>query len=139
MIYFILLIISITLLVITLKPNKCLVSVKEKYSILRNNLPEKFSMLRKPILVSGFSRPISSGTLGYNVNKGDEISVCVDGTSNQAFHILIHELAHSTVKEYSHSEQFWKNFEELKKTCEHLGIYKQINNKDKFCGKYISD
>lgn len=142
MLYLLLLIVTLIILSITIKPNKCLQDVKERYHIFldyvrNNNVPDKFKVLRKEILVSGFTR--YSDSLGYNVNKGDEIAVCVDGTPNQAFHVLIHELAHSTVKEYSHSPEFWKNFEELKTMCQNMGIYQPVNKKTEFCGKFISD
>jgi hypothetical protein len=142
MIYFFILIIILFILIKTIKPNKCLQTVKEKYNtfldyVNSNDVPDKYKVLRKRILISGFTNTTDS--LGYNVNKGDEIAVCVDGTPNQAFHVLIHELAHSTVEEYSHSENFWKNFDELKQMCTKIGIYNPIDNKSQFCGKYITD
>ena len=129
-------------LVLTNHKNSCLMTVKERYEnfltyVNNNPVPEKFKVLRKRILVSGFTK--TDDALGYNINKGDEISICVNGTPNQSFHVLIHELAHSTVDEYSHSKEFWDNFDELKKLCQQIGIYAPINNRKKFCGKYISD
>ena len=127
----------------TIHPSECLVSVKQRYEKLRgyiknNNVPKKFKVLEKPILISGFTRS-SNDVFGYNINKGQEISICVDGTPNQAFHVLIHELAHSTVDEYSHSPEFWENFSELKKICQSIGIYQPIDKQTSFCGKYIRD
>jgi len=77
--------------------------------------------------------------VGYNTNKGAEIVVCLDGTVNDVFHVLIHELAHCTVKEYTHSDQFWKNYIELRDMCADLGIYQQIPERKEFCGQHIQD
>ena len=132
------LLLTIFLLLHTIHEPPCMKEVKRRYNILINNCPEKFKVLKKRILISGYSKSFT-GTLGWNSNKGDEIGICIDGTPNQTFHILLHELAHSTVEEYSHSKQFWKNFKELRDICENLGIYNPIDYQEKFCGKYIKD
>lgn len=142
-VYLILLILIITVLCITTKEPLVMVEVKKRYQkfldyVQTDNIPEKFKVLRKRILISGYKKSIS-GDLGWNSNKGDEISICIDGEPNQAFHILIHELAHSTVEEYHHSDRFWKNFAELRKLCEKIGIYDPVDLKQSFCGKYIKD
>lgn len=129
-------------LTMQLKEPENLTKVKKKYSqlieyIKTNQVPEKFKVLENRILVDGFHG--SGKEVGYNVNKGAEIGLCLDGTPNQMFHVLIHELAHSTVEEYSHSENFWNNFTELKNLCANIGIYKEIPEETKFCGKYIRD
>jgi hypothetical protein len=77
--------------------------------------------------------------VGYNTNKGQEIAICLDGTPNEIFHVLIHELAHCTVDEYSHSEEFWANYVELRDICIQLGIYQKIPERTKFCGEHIQD
>ena len=140
--YLILLIVLLLVLIKTTNNNSCLKEVKKRYELFLNyvnthNVPEKFKVLRKRILICGFTR--TNGSLGYNINKGDEISICVDGTPNQSFHILIHELAHSTVDTYEHNDEFWKNFDELKHFCQKIGLYTPINKQVKFCGKYIKD
>jgi hypothetical protein len=112
-------------------------TVKEMYKTLRENLPEKFKVLERPSIVTGFYP--KDAEIGYNVNKGYEIGLCLSGTPNQMFHVLIHELAHSTVKEYEHSEEFWKNYNELREHCVKLGLYQEINEPTPFCGKYIVD
>ena len=129
-------------LTMKLKEPENLTKVKKKYSqlieyIKTNPIPDKFKVLERRILVDGFHG--SGKEVGYNVNKGAEIGLCLDGTPNQMFHVLIHELAHSTVEEYSHSENFWNNFTELKNLCANIGIYKEIPEETKFCGKYIRD
>jgi len=118
-----------------------LVEVKEKYKVLREHLKEtkneKYHMLYRCIPITGMKR--MEGSVGSNTNKGGEIVVCLDGNTNEIFHVLIHELAHCTVKEYSHSQQFWDNYIELRNICVELGIYQQIPNKTKFCGQHIQD
>lgn len=122
---------------LTLKEPENLKKVKELYTTFLDNVPEKYPQLRTRTIVTGFQN--RNRELGYNVNKGYEIGLCLDGNPNQMFHVLMHELAHSTVDEYSHSEQFWKNFQEIKDHCVKLGIYQEIPERTKFCGKYIRD
>jgi len=116
--------------------------VKRRYKILRkyiethhDSVPEKFWVLENPILIVGRE----SGDLGYNSNKGYEIGLCLRGDPNDIFHVLLHELAHSTVDEYSHSEQFWKNFSELRDLANSIGMYERIPVKKEFCGQHIQD
>ena len=121
---------------------KNLREVKKRYETLRlyiqNNtasVPEKFHVLAHPVVIVGKD----AGEIGYNSNKGYEIGVCLDGTPNDIFHVLLHELSHSTVQEYSHSEQFWKNFSKLKGIASSLGLYQNIPERKSFCGQYIQD
>lgn len=79
------------------------------------------------------------GSVGYNTNKGGEIAVCLDGSPNEIFHVLLHELAHCTVSEYSHSNEFWNNYVELRDQCIALGIYEKIPAQTSFCGQHVSD
>lgn len=112
--------------------------VKVLYKRLReSDLPEKFKVLKKQILLIGYLK--KKHELGYNTNKGYEIGLCLDGTVNQILHVLLHELAHSTVPEYEHSTQFWQNFKELREYATQIGIYQPVSSSEKFCGKYISD
>ena len=115
--------------------------VKEKYKTLRDHLREtnneKFDMLVRPIPLTG--RKVMTDSVGFNVNKGSEITICLDGSTNEIFHVLIHELAHSTVEEYSHSEQFWANYNELMEICIQIGIYQKIVEKTEFCGQHVQD
>jgi len=94
-------------------------------------------MLKKRSIITGFYT--KNKELGYNVNKGNEIGLCLGGTCNQMMHVLIHELAHCTVKEYDHTPEFWNNYSKLKQYCFELGIYQEIPEVTKFCGKYIRD
>ena len=134
--FLVLLAIALYLLVTTQEPEN-LKEVKARYEILRKNVPAKFAVLERPILITGFGKRF--GEVGYNINKGYEIGLCTDGTANEMFHVLIHELAHSTVSEYKHSEEFWKNVAELRRLCVDLGIYKDIKESKDFCGQTIKD
>jgi predicted metal-dependent hydrolase len=136
-----LIIINLVILSITREPTR-LVEVKEKYRRLREHLRdtknEKFKVLTRCIPITAMHA--TRGPIGYNTNKGVDIGLCIDGqNSNQIFHVLIHELAHTTVREYSHSEDFWNNFVELRQMCIDLGIYEKISSRTRFCGQYIQD
>ena len=141
MIAFILLIlINVYILMNTREPRE-LIEVKEKYQTLRQHLDDtknsKYQMLVRCVPITGIKK--MNGVVGYNTNKGDEIALCLDGTPNEIFHVLIHELAHCTVDEYSHSENFWTNYIELRDICINLGIYEMIPDRTKFCGQHIQD
>lgn len=136
-----LILLNVVLLWVTQEPPN-LVEVKRRYQVLvdhvRENLddlPKNFHVLENQVVITGRK----GGDLGYNVNKGFEIGVCLDGTPNDMFHVLLHELAHSTVEEYSHSDAFWKNFGKLKDMSVDLGIYERITERKRFCGEFIQD
>jgi len=136
----ILVIINVLLFINTREPRE-LSEVREKYRTLREHLKDtnnqKFKMLCKEIPIT--AHRYTNGYIGYNVSKGVGIGICIDGKPNEIFHVLLHELAHCTVDEYSHSKEFWKNFSELKTICVSLGIYQEIPQKTEFCGKHIQD
>jgi len=115
--------------------------IREKYRILREHIKttghEEFDILRHEIPLTMYHR--TNGHIGYNTNKGNEIGLCLDGNTNEIFHVLIHELAHSTVDDYSHNKEYWANFKKLRDMCVQLGIYKEIPNKTQFCGKHVQD
>jgi hypothetical protein len=138
--FIILLLVNAYILATTQEPRE-LVEIKEKYEILRKHITDtehpKFHMLKRCIPITGLKS--MNGTVGYNTNKGAEIVVCLGGTPNEIFHVLIHELAHCTVEEYSHSEQYWENYIELRDICVNLGIYEKIPERTKFCGQHIQD
>ena len=127
-----LIIINVFLLLNTKEPKE-LTEVRQKYQVLREHLKEtnneEFDMLYR----------ISKGAVGYNTNKGNEIGLCIDGDTNEIFHVLLHELAHCTVEEYSHSKEYWEKFKKLRKISVELGIYEEIPKKTKFCNKYVQD
>tara|TARA_B110000495_G_scaffold203550_1_gene227839 strand:- start:553 stop:981 length:429 start_codon:yes stop_codon:yes gene_type:complete len=138
--FIVLLLINILILFLTREP-RVFKEVKERYKILRSHLKktnnEKFKVLVRPIPLTGVKK--MSGTVGFNVNKGADITVCLDGDTNEIMHVLIHELSHSTVPEWDHSVNFWKNYTELREICESIGIYTKLPDKTKFCGQYIQD
>ena len=114
-----------------------LTEVKRRYAILRENLPRGMEELRDKTVITGFREKY--GELGYNVNKGQEIGLCIDGEPNEVFHVLIHELAHTVTHSYTHNQKFWDNYHKLRDQCINLGIYKKIDKNTDFCGKYIRD
>lgn len=137
----VLIILSVASVVTTREPEN-FTQVKKLYAQLRehirlNQVPQKFKVLQNQVLLIGYLK--KKHELGYNTNKGYEIGLCLDGKVNQIFHVLLHELAHSTVSEYEHSTQFWQNFKELRELATQIGIYEPVNSSEKFCGKYISD
>ena len=138
--FFLLIVINLFILRETREPQR-LKEVKEKYRILREHLyetnNEKYSMIVRAIPITGILR--MNGAVGYNTNKGGEIAICLDGESNEIFHVLIHELAHCTVKEYEHSPQFWENYIELRDMSVDLGIYEKIPVRTEFCGEHVQD
>jgi hypothetical protein len=135
-----LLIINVIILMNIQEPER-LSEVREKYRTLREHLKqtnnEEFKMLCKEIPITAHRR--MNGSIGYNVSKGSDIGLCIDGEPNEIFHVLIHELAHCTVDEYSHSKDFWKKFDELRTICVSLGIYREIPQRTEFCGKHVQD
>ena len=125
--FLVLLVLDIYLIKITREPRN-LTIVKERYQVLMDYInsgqaPKKFDVLGTPLLVT--KKSDFTEELGYNSNKGLEIGLSTDSDPNDTFHVLIHELSHSTVEEYDHSEQFWSNFAELQDICSRLGIYDQ--------------
>lgn len=112
--------------------------VMKKYDFLLEHLRStgEFPNIQRRFLVTGM---LSKGQVGYNVNKGYEIFICIDGSDvNNALHVLLHEVAHASVSEYQHSGHFWDNLHKLKAIASRLGIYKGISRKS-YCGHHISD
>jgi len=114
--------------------------VRRRYNLLRDALKEGglFPELWNEGIITGMTE-ISSDGVGYNVGKGYEIYICIKGGDiNDIMHVLLHELAHNTVKEYDHSDKFWTNLDEIKDVAKDLGIYKYTPKKS-FCDGIISD
>lgn len=123
--------------VYTSREDPVLVDIKKRYEKLANNPPPGMEELKNKTVITGFRERY--GEIGYNVNKGAEIGLCLDGTPNEVFHVLIHELAHTVTRSYAHNEEFWNNFKTLKAHCVDIGIYEPIPDKTEFCGKFIRD
>jgi hypothetical protein len=130
------------ILLLKFREDSVLVIVKENYRILREYLisvdDPMFRMIHREIPIVAYRGSFLSG-IGYNTNKGEEIGICIDGTPNQVFHLLLHELAHCTVDEFSHSIEYWRNYNKLQDIAVQIGIYESINDETPFCGKTISD
>ena len=141
MILTLLLLIINSIIFINVKEPSNLTEVREKYRTLRDHLREtnneEFKILCKEIPITAHRR--LNGSIGYNVSKGSDIGICIDGEPNEIFHVLLHELAHCTVDEYSHSKEFWENFDKLRSICVSIGIYQEIPQRTEFCGKHIQD
>lgn len=114
-----------------------LIQLKTMYRTFVSKLPDKYAFMKnKNTIISGRRK---AGMIGQNVNKGEEITVCLDGGDiNSMFHILIHEIAHSSVKEYDHSSEFWTNYKELTDLAVQNGLYTPGIDKD-YCGQRIRD
>ena len=133
----VLLIINIYVYVSTYEPENLRI-VKERYEILRKNIDgTEFEKLKQCIPITAHYG--LRGTVGYNLNKGSEIGLCIDGEVNEIFHVLIHELTHSMVDEYNHSVEYWEKYNKLRDICVRLNIYEPIPTETPFCGMHIQD
>ena len=70
----------------------------------------------------------NEGQVGYNVNKGEAIGLCMYKNGkfmdiNTIMFVLLHELAHSMTVAYSHDKEFWDNFSFLLNEAMRIGIY----------------
>ena len=118
-----------------------LAEIKRRYKIIRESLPaeDRWKLIcKRPSIITGTS-PGMNTTIGLNVNKGYEIYICLDGDDvNSATYVLIHEMAHMSVPEYSHSDKFWDNFKKLKKICIDAGLYEPTGTRN-YCGDTLID
>jgi len=132
----------------SIKEPKMLTDVRDRYDVLLTHLrqtrqiDERFEVLRRhePLLTGIDSSRMTSGTIGYNVNKGYEIYMCIDaeGSLDAAMHVLIHELAHMTVPEYDHSDAYWQSFKDLRLLCASLGLISSESKPMTYCGGQIT-
>ena len=79
--------------------------------------------------------------IGYTINKGDKIGLCINDDENTLFFVVLHELAHVITQSYGHDEKFWSNFEFLIKQSIKLNIYDYKNynkNSINYCDKDIT-
>ena len=128
--YILLSIVALTIICTTQEPKE-FTELRDRYDKFVKLLPREFYTLKKKSILTCLTR---QGEPGYNVNKGYEISVCYDKDVNAMFHVLLHELAHCTVKEYKHSQEFWGNLTKLRDVAVKNGIYTPITTPKKFCG-----
>jgi hypothetical protein len=107
-------------------------------NVLRSSGDPMWIPVLKPAIITGMFGK-RDGVIGSNVNKGYEIYICLEGDDvNSATYVLLHELAHMTVKEYDHSNAFWENFKKIKDIAVQNGIYSR-NGTKKYCGDVIPD
>ena len=122
-------------LILITREDPVLRELKVKYRSFIKSLPPQYAKLKRPVIITG---TYSKGDVGSNVNKGGEIYICLENSVNDAMHVLLHELAHTTVREYDHSTGFWDSFQNLKNIASQGGFYTSVGTK-KYCGKEISD
>ena len=136
-----LLVINVFVFLNTVEPENLRI-VKERYAILREHIRTsgnvEFAHLARQVPITAHHRA-QQGSVGYNINKGHEIGLCIDGEPNEVMHVLIHELAHGCVDEYEHNAEFWDKYDKIKSMCVAIGIYQEIPDRQKFCGKHIQD
>jgi hypothetical protein len=137
----ILLLITISYILFTNQEDPLLTEIKRRYEILlQSDLPDEFKILKTSrAIVTAKSIEESDNNIAYNVNKGYEIHICLDGQNiNGAMYVFLHELAHITVEEYDHSERYWANFKKLREYAASINIYTPEKNLE-YCGQKIND
>ena len=139
-----LIVLLIVLVVLLLVSNEdpLLSEIKRRYEFLIEKLKEtnQFEILIKNrAVISEKTKTATDNTIAFNVNKGYEIHICLDGRKiNGAMYVLLHELAHITVEEYDHTEQFWTNFRKLREYASLIGIYTP-EREIEYCGEIMKD
>ena len=139
----IILLLSLIILILFLNQEPPLLSeIKRRYDFLIESLKKskQFDILVKNrAVITEKKKDEKDQTIAYNVNKGYEIYICLDGRKiNGAMYVLLHELAHITVEEYDHSEEFWTNFRKLREYSASIGIYTPEREME-YCNEIIRD
>lgn len=137
----ILLLVVLLFIIFTTTEDPLFSELKRRYNYLLENLPDgEFDILKENrAILTAKEEKARDGNIAYNVNKGYEIYICLDGRKiNAAMYVLLHELAHITVEEYDHSEAFWANFKKLREVAASLGIYTPEQDME-YCGQHIKD
>lgn len=136
----ILLLVVVIYILLTNTEDPLFTEIKRRYDIFLKNLPPggEFDILKNNRAILTV-KDDKSGNIAFNVNKGYEIYICLDGRKiNAAMYVLLHELAHITVEEYDHSERFWSNFKKLREYASNIGIYTPEYEME-YCGQKIKD
>ena len=140
---YIILLICVLYIIKNTKDPENFTEVKRRYKFLRDYYDKhgdaQFKTLKNPIILTGFLKQKNGNELGYNINKGTEIGLCLDGSPNEIMHVLIHELAHTVSSKYAHDDEFWNNVHKIENICQENGLYIPIKNKTEFCGSHIKD
>jgi hypothetical protein len=137
----ILFLLVLSVILYTNKEDPLLLEIKRRYDILlQSTLPDSLKSIQEnKAIITGKSDYENDGNIAFNVNKGYEIHICIDGRKiNGAMYVFLHELAHITVEEYDHSEQFWANFKLLREHAKKIGIYTP-EKESVYCGQTITD
>lgn len=83
----------------------------------------------------------TTDNIGYTLNKGDTIGLCIKENENALFFVVLHELAHVITPEYGHTPLFWDNFKMLVELAIKKDLYQYKNyneNPITYCNKEIS-
>ena len=78
-------------------------------------------------------RPKNGTEIGYTVNKGKEIRVCLRDSHGKfidkdvVLFIILHELAHIITESYGHTTEFWENYRQLEKSAKSYRFVKNFN------------
>ena len=104
--------------------------------MISNNLPDKkvATSLFNRYTNGGLSEtPASEKGAAYAINKGP-ISICIfkDGKKqnlDDAFFVILHELAHLMSDSYGHGEEFQKNFNYIVKLAIKVSLENEVNQK----------
>lgn len=134
------LVVVLVYILLTNTEDPLLTEIKRRYDVLLRNLPSEFETLRKNRAVITAKNKDEGNNIAFNVNKGYEIYICLDGLKkvNAAMYVLLHELAHITVDEYDHSERFWANFRKLREVASKIGVYTPEYEME-YCGQTMRD
>ena len=118
-----------------------LAKVKNKIEILTKSLSssdEKRKLLEFAPLK--LQERDTDRNIGYTINKGEKIGLCIEDDENTLFFVVLHELAHIITKSYGHPPEFWNNFQFLIKQSIKVNIYNYKNYNEKsinYCNKDI--
>lgn len=71
----------------------------------------------------------TGGTTSYNINKGEQIILCLRNKDklmdiNTMMYVAIHELAHLANETIGHDQSFWNTFQILLNEAMNVGVYK---------------
>ena len=69
----------------------------------------------------------TNNDIGYTINKGENIGLCIENDINTLMFICIHELAHVCTKSVGHTKQFWKNFRYILEKAIKINVYDYKN------------
>ena len=89
--------------------------------------------------------PINDNGAAYTINKGP-ICICIEkngkfNNENDAFFVILHELAHVMSNSYGHGPEFKENFNVIVKVAVKLDLWKPSKYEEKpedFCGVKIT-